>query len=290
MPEPSDPYGIRRLQETILGIAVFLDGLCSQAGITYYLMGGTALGAVRHQGFIPWDDDFDVFMTPGEYAKFKVALQRHPGAGAYHLQEWGRSPDGLIRLAKLRLNGTTYVEPALSGWRIHSGVYVDIFLLHAANPTAVGRWFQFACSRYVLLAGLAQRTHDRRTAPRRVAMAVLGRLPLSLLLPYALRHAYGSRASATSTYVCNYLGKAGLRRGTYLARWFAAGRRVRFESAEFVAPAHLRSFLRARFGDYAALPPPSARRAAQHASTWDTSRDFRSYQPENGLEDEFRLV
>ena len=65
---------VRDVQKKILEIMKYIDSVCRKNGIEYYIMGGTALGAVRHGGFIPWDDDLDIFMTPCEYKKFKTAI------------------------------------------------------------------------------------------------------------------------------------------------------------------------------------------------------------------------
>ena len=61
---------LKELQQVILEIALDFNAFCSENNITYYLMGGSALGAMRHKGFIPWDDDFDVFMDSDNYFKF----------------------------------------------------------------------------------------------------------------------------------------------------------------------------------------------------------------------------
>ena len=65
---------VRGVQDKILEVMKYIDAICRKHGIEYYIMGGTALGAIRHGGFIPWDDDLDIFMTPAEYEKFKAAM------------------------------------------------------------------------------------------------------------------------------------------------------------------------------------------------------------------------
>ena len=66
----ADDYGILKLQNKILEIMVYIDAFCRSHEISYFLMGGSALGAVRHGGFIPWDDDLDIFMDYKNYKKF----------------------------------------------------------------------------------------------------------------------------------------------------------------------------------------------------------------------------
>ena len=78
---------VKSVQKIILEVMKYIDSLCRSHGITYYIMGGTALGAVRHGGFIPWDDDLDIFMTPTEYEKFKKAFEVEKSP-MFVLQEW----------------------------------------------------------------------------------------------------------------------------------------------------------------------------------------------------------
>ena len=77
---------IKDFQYKILEIAFYFDEFCKKYDIEYYLMGGSALGAVRHHGFIPWDDDFDVFMTFNNYHKFLHYASIHLDTEKFHLQ------------------------------------------------------------------------------------------------------------------------------------------------------------------------------------------------------------
>ncbi len=155
-----DSWGIIRLQNCILNIAKYIDEFCEQRDISYCLMGGSALGAARHGGFIPWDDDLDIFMRPADYARFRDSFMREGDHRRYYLQEWG-SKAGHPTMAKLRLNQSSYSEPALESWNIHKGVFVDIFILHSCADSLPSRLNQYFWSRYLVLKALANNNYCR---------------------------------------------------------------------------------------------------------------------------------
>ena len=120
---------VKEVQGKILEVMKYIDKLCRDNGIVYYIMGGTALGAVRHGGFIPWDDDLDIFMTPSEYEKFKKVFESEDSS-IFVLQEWRTTPH-YLEYAKVRMNGTTFIEEAFKDRKnLHQGIYVDIMILH----------------------------------------------------------------------------------------------------------------------------------------------------------------
>ena len=125
---------VRDVQNKILEIMKYIDSICRMNGITYFIMGGTALGAIRHRGFIPWDDDLDIFMTPDQYKKFKsVFYLLHDNQ--YVLQEWKTTPN-YLEYAKVRMNGTTFIEHCFADRKdMHHGIYVDLSLIHISEPT-----------------------------------------------------------------------------------------------------------------------------------------------------------
>ena len=100
---------IEDIQDKLLEIAVYFDAFCKSNNVVYYLMGGSALGAIRHKGFIPWDDDIDVFMTYENYIKFFNACELSLDTDNYYLQKENTSEWPLF-FSKLRMNGTTFIE------------------------------------------------------------------------------------------------------------------------------------------------------------------------------------
>ena len=120
---------VRDVQNKILEVMKFVDKVCRDNNIVYFIMGGTALGAIRHGGFIPWDDDLDIFMTPSEYEKFRKAFNQLSPTG-FVIQEWRSIPD-YLEYAKVRMNGTTLIEHNFRNRKdMHHGIYIDIMILH----------------------------------------------------------------------------------------------------------------------------------------------------------------
>ncbi len=263
-----DEYDFLELQNVILNIARDIDEFCEGNGIEYCLMGGTALGAKRHGGFIPWDDDLDFFMTPDNYEKFRDLFQKKGDKDKYYLQELGAS-GGKVITAKIRLNNSYYEEEILKGWKIHQGIYIDIFILHTCPNNVVKRYWQYFWAKYLIVKGLANKNYQRRSGWINSFIKFVGIiLPKRFLLGFGLTQVYRYR-NEKSEYLCNYLGKALMKSGTYKRKYFDGVKRVPFETIELNAPILLEEFLTDRFGDYMKPPTPERIKYEQHSSTWN---------------------
>ena len=116
----------RQLQLTELEILIELDRVCKEENLTYFLEGGTLLGALRHGGFIPWDDDIDVLMPREDYNRL-IDVFREGKLKGYHLQCIETDPGYWNFFAKLRKNGTTFITKEERYVKSHQGVFIDIF-------------------------------------------------------------------------------------------------------------------------------------------------------------------
>lgn len=291
MREDCNPqYGFLELQNKILEIALYIDSLCREHDIDYCLMGGSALGAKRHGGFIPWDDDLDIFMTPDNYEKFREVFNAHGDRKKFYLQELGLT-DGMVTVPKLRMNGTTYIESAYEGWNMHHGIYVDIFILHKCPNSRLKQLHQCFWAKYVVMKGLATRGYTRRGGFVGFILKVLRLFPDKMLIKHGLRQVYKYRNKNTD-YFCNFLGKAVFKKGIYKRVWFEETVYAHFEKAELRIPKNLHDFLASRFGDYMQIPSPERIKWEQHAKSWDTDRDFREVLGKTDMEfsDERKLI
>lgn len=281
----SDSYGILELQDKILEIAKYIHDFCEEHEIEYCLMGGSALGAKRHGGFIPWDDDLDIFMTPDNYERFRENFYREGDVKKFYLQEYGKCKSGYVTVPKLRMNGTTYIEELTKDWDIHHGIFVDIFILHTCPNNKVKQLWQCFWAKCVVVKGMSMRGYNRQTGLRKVLLAVSKVLPKKLMVDFALKQVYRFR-NCKSDYLCNFLGKAIYKKGLYERKWFERTQNISFEKIELKVPCGLHEFLSERFGDY--MTPPSEERIKweQHALEWNISveiSDIRTYSDEHKL-------
>lgn len=267
-----DQWGFLELQDKILEIAVYVDKFCEENKIDYCLMGGSALGAKRHGGFIPWDDDLDIFMTPGEYDRFKARFLALGDKDKYYLQEWGAT-DGMVTIAKVRMNGTTYIEESFKDWDIHQGIFIDIFILHNCSSNKLAQMWQCMWAKYVIMKGLAIRGYDRRGGLLGTILKIMGKLPDNMWVKFGLKQVYRYRSRKTAL-LCNFMGKAVFKNAIYKREWFEPTEYAPFETVKLKIPKNIHDFLSFRFGDY--MKPPSADRIKweQHAESWNINADF----------------
>lgn len=230
---------LRQCQLVMLRMLKILDYLCEKYGISYFLSGGTLLGAIRHKGFIPWDDDLDIGMTRENYEKFvQLAVPELPNDVFFQSPETDMHYPPLTNVdARLRDKYSSYDHIGKDNNKWHEGLQVDIFVYDRAFLP-----HNFFINTQNALLKLMKNNNTRT----KVLRAISKYSPFNLV------------------YASNFLQYFGLPQiGTNYIKQKEISTLVktRFEDGEFYIPQGWHNCLTRQYGDYMKLPPPEKRRS-----------------------------
>lgn len=232
------------------------DRICSSLGLTYYLSCGTLLGAVRHKGFIPWDEDLDVMMPRDDYEKF---VEKAPEMLSSEVRLDDISTNSLYfnPFAKLRLKNTAFEIRSLREYKGGQELWLDIFPMDSAeaadSPALRRRAAVIGICRSVICAKRGILERNSLSKKQRLAVAVLRLLPEHLLWKKM------SSAHRGDDSLENYVifdTDYDYKRLVMPKAWFSPAERLPFEDGAYSAPHEGDSVLTHVYGDYMQLPPP----------------------------------
>lgn len=267
---------VRDVQLKILEIIKYIDSICREYNIEYYIMGGTALGAIRHGGFIPWDDDLDIFMTPAEYKKFKAVFEQ-ANDKRFFLQEW-KITDNYLEYAKVRMNNTTFIEKNfVDRPQMHHGIFVDIMILHKVPKNKLLQRIVYYKSKYVTLYALSQRNWIPKNKAHRFGLALLKVLPNKWLSKICYKHIYKYDNLYENFMYCYWITPAGFKQGLFDAEFFSFPIDVKFEDTNLLGSKKIKEYLEYRYGNYMKMPSKEAQKKVVHACYFDVNEDYKEY-------------
>lgn len=145
-----DKITLRKVQLVQLEIAKEVKRICDKYDISYWLDSGTLLGAVRHKGFIPWDDDLDIGMLRKDYEKFmKIAPSEI--SPKYLVQNWDSDKYFGLPFGKIRKIGTRFIETKGENSKAENGIFVDIFPYDCYGNKAIGQGLLLKCLKLLMI-------------------------------------------------------------------------------------------------------------------------------------------
>lgn len=259
----------KKIQELELEILKEVDRICNIHNIQYSVAYGTMIGAVRHQGFIPWDDDVDILMMRSDYIRFQNICKAELNERFFY-QTNATDCEYYYLFDKIRMNNTVFKESFVSRYNIHHGVYIDIFPIDSLPNNIWRQKLQYYTfhffrtgvqSKYLLLGA--------RSGSKRFIFAIFKCLyflfPLKWLYMKAQKVAMLYDNNKDVNKVICFLG-AYKKKDIYKVEEFKKVKRCSFENIEVNILAEYDTILTQLYGDYMTIPPVE-NRGTKHTVT-----------------------
>lgn len=265
--------------------------VCNKNNLTYFLVGGTALGAVRHKGFIPWDDDIDVGMPREDFDKF-VLLQKEFDEKNYFIQTWKTDPKFIYNYAKLRDSNTTFIEDHFASVQMNHGVWIDIFPIDGCPDVSkdpkkfknkvLWTWAQVFLSYLWSL----RRKFSKKTFFKDLGLNIV-----------AILFFWGNVGHYRNKRVDRKISKIPRKSAIFLGNWLGTNPKKEampkeifdgvsmgiFEGMEVALPKNYDAYLSRLYGDYMTPPPADKQIGHHHDKGLDLTKSYKDYIKENRL-------
>ena len=255
---------LHEIQEHMLKIAIYFDEFCKQHNLEYSICGGSLIGAVRHKGFVPWDDDFDVVMPRADYEKF--------------LSLWQETSE----FALIKVGDKQYYKPAtpakiyLKGTRVAEinelengmpefcpyGVFLDIFPLDEYPDTFLGNLCNKYIGKMILAKSMSYFPMSNKGVVFRNTLKLMRLIPQSVmdkLRDSAISYVKEKAKSAEKTFIGYGVETPFINLKIQKAEMWPAKKEFPINNYMFKGPYSAEAYLECRYGDYMKLPPEHMR-------------------------------
>lgn len=265
------------LQKTELDLLRCFTGICERLRLRYYLVCGSALGAVKYGGFIPWDDDLDVAMPREDYERFLREAPEYLPEGLF-LQNFRTDPAFPQIYTKLRNSGTTYIEKTSAHLPIHHGIYIDIFPLDG-YPQEKGKRRLLELRKRIFLHMLTTAYTEPPLLRQKIEWRIKRATGLhrhTARIAAAYDRMISAWPPAKSQVWCNHGNWQGTLDYTPQEH-FGSGREALFEGLTVTVPDRAEEYLRRKYGDYTQDPPQEEQVGHHYYTVLDCSRPYGDY-------------
>lgn len=242
-------YDIDKIHSRLLIMMEEFHKICEKHSLKYYIVGGTCIGAMRHKGFIPWDDDVDIAMPREDYDKLET-IDWSKESNKLELKYYKNTSKSPIHYIKVIDKTTTLIES-----RYHNyveGLYLDIFPLDGVDCTD-----EKIMKKIWTLHSIIMKHCTTDENPKDLKTIVAKMLPLNLCHLY-IEKLMRLREYQKSDWVVNFLGAYG-KKEIVPREYFGKQRLFEFETAKFYGPERAEDYLTHIYGDYLELPPVEKR-------------------------------
>lgn len=252
---------LRQIQLTQLEMLVEVDRICRKCGIRYNIIAGTLLGAIRHGGYIPWDDDADVALLRPEYEKFREACKTELDGGRFYFQDHRNTKGYRWGYGKLRRKNTLFLREYQEHMPYRQGIFIDIFPLDGVPDNYFLRSiknFECFCVRKILWSRVGK--ISEKIFWKRQVYKMLDKIPEHIVFRHYHNMIHQANIKKTQMVRILMFPTPNSEWG-YFRCWYENSADTLFEGKVFQGIKDYDSYLCFKFGDYMELPPVNKRKA-----------------------------
>lgn len=247
-----------KLRKVQMSMLEEFDRICTKYGLHYFLDSGTALGAVRHGGFIPWDDDVDLGMMRDDYESF-LKIAPCELSDQYELQTRENEPEYHKFNAKIRKKGTVFPEPG-SKYYNNRGIFIDVYPFDFISDNHKKAQRELRMSRKLhFLINTHQTLHAKRTFTHSLVARFVHVLPLERLEKKYMQLCLRYKDKSTDHVTCYSYRMLKEQDILFLYKDIYPTKRICFEHREFQIMNNTDAYLKVMYGNYMQLPPEEKR-------------------------------
>lgn len=259
---------LEKVHKVQLEIAHEVKRICDKNKIKYFMIAGTLLGAVRHRGFIPWDDDLDIGMLRNDYERF-IELAAKDLKNIFYLETWYTTSGYGMPFTKIRKNDTRYIEEKSKDVNCHPGIYIDIFPFDNIPDNKVLRLtheYLIKFYQYLILERCMYNISFDSAGIKGIIYSLLKKRVKGIDVK-ELKEKYeavSGRYNKKQTECAAAVGGSyGYKKETIKLAWVSQIIDLEFEGHLFKAPIGYKEYLSYFYGDFM-TPPPKDKRYNRH--------------------------
>lgn len=259
------PEILSAIHKIQLEMLLEIDRICKKHNIKYWLDGGTLLGAVRHQGFVPWDDDVDVLMFREDYTRFCNVCIQELDDSKFFLQTAETDPAYRWTYGKMRRKGTRFVRSGQEHMTAATGVFADVIPMDGRPENDFVDYLQYVVCKYArrVLWSPVGAIQDK-SAVKRGLYKMLSQIPKDFVYHVYMNTA--TRYSPCNSRRITWYSFIDKNHTGYMNKWFHGSVEMLFEGHSFPAPIGAHDVLTYLYGNYMELPPLDQRHGNASAS------------------------
>lgn len=256
---------LKKLQKAEIEILNEIDRICNEHDINYFLVGGTLLGAARHGGFIPWDDDIDIGMTRADYNKF-IKVCKKDLNNRFILDNCINNGKIWHLYSKFKLKDTILLEPLMMDYDINHGIWVDIFPYDNVNE--INSFSHKLRNKFRLLMTILlfrklnfikeSRFNDNHKHLSKVIGFILKLFPV-VFFTKTSNYVISMSKNNNSRYISSMTGTLTMEKETHLREKIFPLSKIKFGDKEYWCPNDYDYMLTRQYGDYMQIPPQEKR-------------------------------